>query len=523
MDSRFSTKIRTTVRSSLVVLAAVTIAASAAGCAPAAPEPGTSAPAVDAPDTLRFAAYGPPIRSWDPARDGRVASNLTLFAVYDRLIGQAPDGSLIPQLATKWEFTNDTTFTMELRKGVKFQDGTKFDADAVKANIERTKTIDNGAGPWAGLLGVIDTINVKDATHITFNLKSPAASLPAILSDQPGAMISPAAFDTDLNQTPVGAGMYTVESWTKDGSATLKAFDGYWDKAAIGPKTIYMPFQLDQLRRLDMFKADEVDATFGHTTFVAGAKDAGIKVKEQPGINYWFMDLNRSKAPFDNVLVRQAINHALDQKSLVKGLLFGEADVNEQPFNENSLGFSKKLGKDVYTYDLAMSKDLLKQAGFGSGLTFDCAIVAGSGGAYSQYAEVVKAQLAKVGITMNVQIVQSQSTALLIDHSVNCAILPYGVVSPILNAKQLFSPSGYYNAGKVADDETVKLLAALDMPQSDKQLKANFATLADHIKDEALFTSLFFEKWAVVSNEHVEGLQFYLGGYYTEFRNIKMK
>ncbi len=505
-------------RRGLAVLAALVLATSLTACGT-----GNDKESSGGGDTLRFAGYGPPIRSWDPHRDGRMASNLLLFAVYDRLIGQDPDGNLVPQLAKEWEFTDPTTLSMTLREGTQFSDGTAFDGAAVKANIERAQTIDEGTGPWAGPLGVIKQVEVVDATHVKLHLNGPAASLPTLLSDAAGAMISPAAFDTDLNQKPVGAGMYTLTKWTADGSASFAANAEYWDPAAVGPKKIEMPFQLDQLRRLDMFKANEVDATFGHTSFVDGAKQSGLDVEGKVGINFWMMDLNRSQKPFDDAKVRQAINYSLDRDAMVKALLYGEADANQQPFNEESLGFNKALGKSPYATDNAKAKSLLEEAGYGDGVSFDCAIIAGSGGAYSAYAEVIKEQLAKSGITLNIKLVESQSSALLVDKSVNCAILPYGALSPIVTAQQLFGADGYYNAGKEADEETKKFLAALNEPQSDADLSSDFDALMQKVNDDALFTGLFFEKWAVLSHQDVSDLQFWLGGQYTEFRGISMK
>ena len=473
--------------------------------------------------TLRFASYGPPIRSWDPHRDGRAASNILLFAVYDRLVHQDAGGDLVPGLATEWTFSDDTTFEMTLREGVTFQDGEPFDAEAVKANIERAQTVDEGTGPWAGPLGVVESVEVVDPTHVVMHLAAPAASLPTLLSDSAGAMISPKAFESvDLNETTDGAGMYELESWTADGNATLKAYDGYWDKDAVGPTTIEVPFQLDQLRRLDMFKADEVDATFGHTSFVAGAKDAGLDVDAKDGLNFWFMDVDQGVAPFNDKNVRLAINYALDRTALIDTLLQGEATENHQPFPESSVGFSDEIGATPYAQDLDEAEQLLADAGYADGLTFDCAIIPGSGGAYAQYAEVVADQLSKVGITMNIQQVESQSAALLIDNTVDCAIMPYGTLSPIVTAKQLFGATGYYNAAKAADAETTELLTALDQPQSDEELDADFDALMQHVVDNGMFISLFFEKWAVISNDKVEGLDFWIGGQYTEFRNVKV-
>lgn len=484
---------------------------------------GSESSSSDGNDTLRFGSYGPPIRSWDPHRDGRQASNLMLFAVYDRLLGVEPDGTLVPQLAEEWEFVDETTLELRLREGVTFQDGTAFDAEAVKANIERAQTIDDGTGPWAGPLGVIENVEVVNPAVVRLNLSGPSASVPALLADAAGAMISPAAFGSDLNQQPAGAGMYELIDWTPDGSASFEAFDGYWDPDVVGPAKLEMPFQIDQLRRFDMFKAGELDATFGHTSFVDRAKREGTEVDPQVGVNFWFMNFNRSNAPFDDRRVRLAINHALDRQALIDAVLFGEADENHQPFNDKSVGFNDELGKTPYETDPNLSRQLLEEAGYADGIEFDCAIVASSGGAYAAYLEVIKDQLAQAGITMNIKLLESQSAALLIDKTVDCAMMPYGAASPIVVAKQLFAPDGYYNAGKEADDETVALLAALEEPQSDEELSADFDALMEKVIDDGLYTGIFFENWAVVSNENVEGLEFYSTGQYTEFRGVTVK
>lgn len=473
-------------------------------------------------DTLRFASYGPPIRTWDPHRDGRAASNLMLFAVYDRLIGVDPSGALIPQLATAWEFSDATTLDLTLREGVTFQDGTPFDGAAVKANIERAQTIDDGTGPWAAPLSVVKTVEVTSPTSVSLKLKAPSAALPDLLADAAGAMISPAAFTKDLNQVTAGAGMYSLAKWTADGSATFKAFDGYWDADSVGPATIEMPFQIDQLRRLDMLKAGEVDATFGHTSFVDAAERDGRKVDPTVAVNFWMLDFNRASKPFDDKRVRLAVNYALDAQPMIDALLAGQAEKNQQPFNEASVGFNKELGKTPYTRDVKRSRELLAEAGYQNGISFDCAIVAGSGGAYAAYLEVIKEQLAEAGIKLGIKLVESQSAALLIDKSVDCALLPYGTGSPIVLAKQLFAADGYYNAGKVADDETTALLAALDEPQSDSELSTDFDALMKKVIDDGLFTGVFFEKWAVVSEERVKGLDFYTTGQFTEFRGVSL-
>lgn len=472
-------------------------------------------------ETLRFASHGAPIRTWDPHRDGRTASNLMIFAIYDRLIHQSPEGELIPGLATEWNFTDATTLEMDLRTGVTFHDGEPFDAEAVKANIERAQTIDNGTGPWASPLAVIDSVEVVDSETVRFHLNAPSVSLLSVLSDGAGAMISPAAFDTvDLNSEEAGAGMYILEQWATGGSATFVAYEDYWDPDAIGFSRIEMPFQLDQLRRLDMLKAGAIDATFGHTTFVDGAINAGMDVDPRAGINAWMLNLNRTVEPFDDARVRLAISHALDRQSLIDAVLAGQAEENHQPFPEVSPAFNQSIGKTPHAHNLDQAQQLLDDAGYADGFEFTCAVVGGSGGAYAQYLEVVKDQLSKIGITLDIRLVESVTNELLVNNSVDCAVMPYGVLDPITVSKQLFGTGGYMNAGKEAEPGIDELIQKLDDPENEAEAPALYEELTQRVIDEGLYISLFFEKWAVVANEGVEGLEFYLGGHYTEFRNI---
>jgi ABC-type transport system substrate-binding protein len=162
----------------------------------------------------------------------------------------------------------------------------------------------------------------------------------------------------------------------------------------------------------------------------------------------------------------------------------------------------------------------MTEAGHGGGLSFTCAVVGGSGGAYAQYLEVVKDQLSKIGVNLTIQLVESVTNAMLVDKSVDCAVMPYGVLSPIIEAKQLFGTGGFMNAGRTAEPGMDQLIAGLEKPQDDAALSKSFEAISQKVVDEGLYVGLFYEKWAVVTNAKVKGMQFYIGGHYTEFRNI---
>src|SRR5690606_7901451 len=133
-----------------------------------------------------------------------------LFPVYDRLVYSAPDGSLEPMLATDWAIAEDgSAIDMTLREGVTFHDGTPFNAEAVKANLDRAKTAEFSV--LKPDLESLREIQVIGPNEVTLVIDGGAAPLLASLADRAGMMISPAAFDApDLGQNPVGAGAYRV-------------------------------------------------------------------------------------------------------------------------------------------------------------------------------------------------------------------------------------------------------------------------------------------------------------------------
>ena len=148
--------------------------------------------------------------SLDPARATSGGDRVYLLPVYDRIVRLTNAGEPQPMLATKWEFTkNGNGLLLTLRRGVKFQDGTPFDAQAVKANIDRYRTMEGST--QRAVLSSVSEVNVLDAGRVEIVCKEGCGGLLRTLGDNPGMMVSPKAFSNpDLATKPVGAGPYTV-------------------------------------------------------------------------------------------------------------------------------------------------------------------------------------------------------------------------------------------------------------------------------------------------------------------------
>lgn len=169
--------------------------------------------------------------SWDPAQ-AHVGHQLQPYqAVYDSLILRQPDGTLAPMLATEWGYTDDTNlvFQMKLREGVTFSDGTPFNADAVKANLDHFAQ-DNGK--QAAQVAAVESVTVVDPTTVQVNLSQQDPAFEYYMSQAAGLMGSPAALGTDaMDRTPVGTGPYTMDpAQAVVGSQyVFNARDGYWN------------------------------------------------------------------------------------------------------------------------------------------------------------------------------------------------------------------------------------------------------------------------------------------------------
>jgi peptide/nickel transport system substrate-binding protein len=422
-------------RNLLVLMIFVAFAAIVLGCAPspatpAAPAPAaTTAPAA-APTTAPAATAAPAQPTKPPApaitRGGtlRVGLNSDLFtmdphlsnAAVDRQVYQSifnplvrldKDLTLKPELAESWEFSDPTTLVMHLRKGVKFHDGTDFNAQAVKFNFDRMMNPDTKSLRASEIAAIKDVAVVDDYT-IKFTLKSANAPLLAILSDRAGMIISPAAiqkYGKDLARNPVGTGPFKFVEWVTGDHLTVQKFDQYWEKGADGQPLPY----LDQI----IYKP-VTDATVRLTSVKTGTLDmidqiapkdyAALKGSKDPimdevaGLGWQALELNNAKAPFDKVEARQALNYALDRDSIVKDVLFGTATAGQGPIAPSSWAYDPSV--NIYKRDVSKAKDLLTKAGLTAPVKFDCIIVNTPDALL--LGQALKEELAQGGFDMNI-------------------------------------------------------------------------------------------------------------------------
>ena len=347
--------------------------------------------------TLRVRLAGD-LTSLDPAFNTTPPERHVLHQILNTVTGVDDKLHVVPELAESWKWEGDTTLVLKLRKGVKFHDGTDFDAAAVKFNLDRLLDPETKSR-MRGEIGEIKSVDVVDSHTVRLLLKYPSVGLLATLAQAPGMIISPASvkkLGKDIARQPVGTGPFKFVDWVRDDRITVERFDGYWEKG--------LPY-LDKIvfRPIPDTSVAVVNLRTNTLDFIDGVepKDvAGVKARkdlvfmESPGLNYYMIRLNMSQPPFDNKAVRLALAHSIDREALARGLFFGTVAVAAGPITPASWAYSKDLkgiGKD-----LPKAKALLAEAGKQGGLKFEMQMPPSP--LFVRMGEAIKAQAAEAGL-----------------------------------------------------------------------------------------------------------------------------
>jgi peptide/nickel transport system substrate-binding protein len=313
-------------------------------------------------------AYSTGATSFDPHTTPNFsADQLYLRPVYDRLvtIGSDDDGTpvLEPQLATSWEYSEDQmSVTFTLRDDVTFQDGTPFNADAVKANIERALGPESTV---ASQIPYVESVEAVDDTTVVFHLAQPDPALPwELANNTTGYMVSPDALDSDLASTPVGSGPFKLVSYQRDGDVVYERWDDYWDRDAALVQDLTITTVTDQNARYNGTRSGQIDATF-----LATPLDAESESLENEGFHWDHalspvtvgVLLNSEMPPFDDVRVRQAVSMAVNRAEISETLMNGINPPVYQIFTEGIVGHDPDLNEEQF--DLDAARALVEDAG----------------------------------------------------------------------------------------------------------------------------------------------------------------
>jgi len=442
---------------------------------------------------------------------------ITLSNIYERLV--VCDRSYrptIPWLAESWEYIDDVTVLMKLRKGILFHDGSPFNARSVKCQMDWIMDKDNAA--WTRVwMEPLKSVEIVDEYTVKWHFKRPWGSFLGALANPPGFMISAKALERDaaltktkkferelasarrkagdkdaqkaaeakknvaeleaglkelaplarnarpLDTSPVGTGPYVLESSSSDNYITLKRNPSWWFGKSVGmPEMPYFDGKKisvipDPSVRLANLKAGKIDAMrLNANQYRLVKDDPKLDVVTFPVNFLIFLVFNDTKGPCSDIRVRQAISHAIDRKALVMGTQFGLGRISSCVFPDDH--WAHNPGLKPVSYDPELSRKLLVQAGYGGGLTLR-GFTLNSPEAQS-FAKAVMAMLEKVGISWKpvfLGIAGMLEPARKADYDVVGMMYPF-IIDPDQAATMMYDPDSPFNNGRSRNPKAIALI-----------------------------------------------------------------
>ena len=335
----------------------------------------------------------------DPTAGAAAAIDEILYAnVFEGLTRIGPSGEVLPALAESWTISDDgKVYTFKLHKGVKFHDGTDFDAEDVKFSLDRARAPDS-VNAQKGLFAAIDTVEVIDPETVQVTLKHPQGAFLYNMGWGDAVIVAPESADRN-KEKPIGTGPFRFDHWAKGSAVTLVKSDNYWGDPVALDKVEFR-FIPDAAAAVPAVLSGDVQA------FPFFPADAVSQVEGNPQLKVvigstegeTILAMNNKKPPLDNLKVRQAISYALDREAIIDGASGGLGQPIGSHVSPSSKAYVDLTGR--YPHDAAKAREMLKEAGFENGfkttLKLPPPAYARDGG------QIIASQLRNVGIEADI-------------------------------------------------------------------------------------------------------------------------
>jgi len=457
------------------------------------------------------------IGTLDPARSSQLVDRIVFASLCNSLVDISPDLKIVPKLATSWTQSADNkTLTFKLRQGVKFQDGEPFNAAAVKANIDRDRTLPTSNRKSE--LASVDHVDVIDDYTVAIVLKAPDAALLATLSDRAGMMLAPKtlADDAGVATHPVCSGPYAFVGRVQNDRIVLQKFPGYWeaDKYPI-QKVVFQPIP-DSTVRLANVRSGSLDMLerLSPSDVPAVKNDANLSLVSIGGLGFTDITFNIDHGPrapkaFKDKRVREAFELAIDRDAINQVIgsgIFapaGQAVPSTSPFHDAAL---KPMKRDV-----AKAKALLKAAGYDH---LDVEMTFGNNTVTTQTAQMMQAMLSEAGVNLKLR---PTDYAAMLDaaHRGDFEVMFNawsGRSDPDGNLHQFVTCKGNLNYGSYCNPAVDQLLDDARVKSTVAERKAVYDAAQKILADEDPIVYVYYQPWPFALSKKVQGFTPYPDG-----------
>jgi peptide/nickel transport system substrate-binding protein len=438
----------------------------------------------------------------DPTANPAAAISEVLYGnVYEGLVQFAADGSALPRLALSWEISGDgLTYVFHLKSGVRFHDGSEFDASAAKYSLERILA-PGSTNPQRARLRAIRALEAVDPLTLRVLLSRRSGGLLQSLAFGSAVMVSRTSAMNDAVQ-PIGTGPFRFLRWRRGDSITLERNPDYQGPPALLSQVTFK-FITDPTAAFAALMAGDVDAFSNYPapeSFPQFAVDRRFKVFTGTTEMETVLGLNERVAPLRNLLVRRAISYALDWHAIIDGAMFGYGTPIGSHFPPGNPAYVDLTG--VYPHDPLKAKELLTQAGYPRGFSMTLKLPPPS---YARRSgEIVASQLAQIGIRVHIENLEWAQwlDQVYTRHDFDMSIV--GHAEPL--DYDIYARDDYYFG--YSSPEFKALIAALDDSVEPAARKDLLQQIQRKLADDAVNGFLFQYPRLDIWNAHAHGIGF---------------
>jgi peptide/nickel transport system substrate-binding protein len=451
----------------------------------------------------------------DPTLARTYVGRIVFAAMCDKLLDIDEKLNIVPQLATSYEWSADSkALTLKLRQGVTFHDGEKFDAAAVKFNIERHKTLPGSNR--RGELAPVTSVDVIDPATVRLNLSAPFSPLLAALADRAGMMVSPKAAQAagaNFGTKPVCSGPFRFVERVAQDRIVFERYADYWNKAAIHfDKITYTPIP-DATVRLANLRSGQLDfiERVAPSDMEGLGKDKNLKTARITEIGYQGITINIGKSELaqKNPLgrdprVREAFELSLDRQGIVQVVMDNEATIGNQWVAPSNSYYAKNV--PIPKRDVVRARALLKEAGVPHP---SFTLVTTTASDAQRLALVVQAMAKEAGFDVKIQTTEFATSLNMADKGDFEAYVlawsgradPDGNLFSFHGCKQPLNYAGYCDA---ETDELLKRSRSLRDPAERKKV---YEQIAARINKERPIVYLYHRNWLWAFNGKLSGVR----------------
>jgi len=456
----------------------------------------------------------------DPHRARTYVGRIVFTSLCDKLIDISTDLKFVPQLAKSWSFSPDNkVLTFTLRDDVLFHDGSKFDAAAAKANLERAIQLPDSLRKSE--LSSVQSVEAPNPTTLVLNLKQPDATLLAQLTDRAGMMLSPKTFDAKdvaaVGRAPVCSGPYKFVERVQNDRIVLEKFDQYYNSKDFSFKRVtFLPIP-DSTVRLSNLQSGGLDLIerVNPTDAPQVKKDAKLAFLPIAGLGFQQIIFNIDNGPlakdnpFKDKRVRHAFELSVDRQAINDVVGEGIFEPAQQPFSKASPFYSEKF--PVTKRDVVKAKALLKDAGQTNPKV---ELIFGNNTTEASIAQLIQAMAAEAGFEVSLRptefaAMQKEAASgnfqfMLIGWS--------GRVDPDGNIHQFVTCKGALNDGRYCNPQVDQLLNDARVLTDVDKRRAVYDQAQTILQDELPEMYVYYQPWPFAATKKVQGFKPYPDG-----------